>query len=238
MHMSSSRGEVVDLLKQIRAEFKGPLLGEVAKLKHTAVMKSDSSYVTQGDLLVQQMIARLAEGLSCSPRIVSEEMELTAASNLTDGITLVVDPLDGTENFASGLPLWGVSVSCYEDGVHLASLIGCPELGAWLQTGDVSAPLFSSRVRGLSSSLDKAQLAQATDGFEYRIFGCCVFNMLSVIRGSLCSFENPKGAWPWDILAGLNLALEAGLQVVVENKQYAGEYLAPDRRYRFKVEQR
>jgi hypothetical protein len=39
-------------------------------------------------------------------------------------------------------------------------------------------------------------------------------------------------------LAGLNLALEHGLSVTVEGKEYAGEYLSPHQKYRFKIEQR
>jgi fructose-1,6-bisphosphatase/inositol monophosphatase family enzyme len=148
-----------------------------------------------------------------------------------------VDPIDGTENFTSGLPEWGISVSCYLGGVHSGSLIGCPEIGHWIMTGE-TITRHRSRIRGLSSSLSKEEILEATQGFEYRISGCCVYNMMSVIRGSFLSFENPKGVWSWDILGGLNLALEHGLKVELENKPYAGEYLTPDRRYRFKVENR
>jgi fructose-1,6-bisphosphatase/inositol monophosphatase family enzyme len=107
----------------------------------------------------------------------------------------------------------------------------------WLGTGD-KCEKFVSRIRGLSSSLTKEDLLAATSGYEYRVLGCCVYNMLNVIRGSFHSFENPKGANSWDILAGLNLALEHGLAVTVEGNKYAGEYLPADQKYRFKVEQR
>ena len=55
--------------------------------------------------------------------------------------------------------------------------------------------------------------------------------------GSFLPFENPKGANSWGILGGLNLAVEHGLRVEVEGRTYAGEYLEPTRKYRFKVEQ-
>jgi len=67
------------------------------------------------------------------------------------------------------------------------------------------------------------------------MIGCCVVNMMSVIRGSYLSFENPKGANSWDILAGINLALEHGLYVVVNGKPYTGEYLPAAGKYTFKV---
>jgi len=156
----------------------------------------------------------------------------------TEGqVVAVVDPIDGTENFTSGLPEWGISISCYANGAHIGSLIGCPEMNVWLRTG-MPIEQFTSRIAGLSSSLSKEDLLKATQGYEYRVLGCCVYNMINVIRGSFYSFENPKGANSWDILAGLNLALEHNLNVTVEGKEYAGEYLSPDRKYRFKIEQR
>lgn len=56
----------------------------------------------------------------------------------------VVDPLDGTQNFASGLPLFGVIVACVEHGQVIGAAIHDPmrsdtafalrDRGAWLQS--------------------------------------------------------------------------------------------------------
>jgi myo-inositol-1(or 4)-monophosphatase len=219
----------------VREEFSGARLERVTRLRGTQVKKDDESFVTKGDLFAQDVIMNAAALYLDSPTIVSEELHETYATPQPGKRVVVIDPIDGTENFVCGLPIWGISVCCYLDGRHEASLLGCPELGIWAWSGGLKEARLESRVRGLSSSLTKDEILAAANGFEYRVFGCCVFNMLCTIRGSLCSFENPKGAWPWDILAGLNLALEAGLSVVVEDQKYAGEYLAPDRRYRFKV---
>jgi fructose-1,6-bisphosphatase/inositol monophosphatase family enzyme len=147
---------------------------------------------------------------------------------------VVIDPIDGTENFTSGLPEWGISISCYKSGEHIGSLLGAPELGRWLRTGD-SVQSFQSRIRGLSSSLSREQIANIDIGHEYRIMGCCVVNMLNVISGSYLSFENQKGARSWDILAGLNLALEHGLEVEVDGNSYTGEFLDWNRKFKFKI---
>ena len=187
-----------------------------------------------GQKVVQQLIFDAAQKHLNDPIFVSEEMDGYPTITNTSSIVVVIDPIDGTENFTSGLPEWGISICCYLGNQHMGSLIGSPELAIWLQTGD-KFDRFQSRIRGLSSSLTKEQILSATNGFEYRILGCCVYNMISVIRGSFCSFENPKGANSWDILAGLNLALEHGLNVTINEQPYAGEYLAPDRKYRFKV---
>jgi myo-inositol-1(or 4)-monophosphatase len=220
-----------------RSEIGTLRLAEILSKRDQRKIKEDQSYVTDGDLLVQEIIAKLVKEHLGDALLISEEME-NMASYPPPGVTVVVvDPVDGTENFTSGLAEWGTSISCFLDGVHLGSLIGCPELGQWLMSGE-TVYRFQSRIRGLSSSLNKTEITEATSGHEYRIIGCCVYNMLSVVRGSFLSFENPKGVWSWDILGGLNLALEHGLTVTVENKTYAGEYLTPDCRHRFKIENR
>jgi myo-inositol-1(or 4)-monophosphatase len=214
------------------------ILPEVLKLRATRTLKADGSYVTGGDLLVQQTLLHLIRRYMPAARVISEE-QATADSGQEEakGTVVVVDPIDGTENFTSGLPEWGVSVAVYDSGRPAGFLLGCPEMGIWLKNGD-RPTRYQSRIRGLSSSLSRADLIAATEGFEYRVTGCCVYNMINVIRGSFVSFENPKGARSWDILAGINLALEQGLQVMVEGQLYRGEYLSSHRRYRFKVEQK
>ena len=212
-------------------------LPRILALRATREVKADGSYVTSGDLLAEELIVGLVRHHLPDAVVVSEE---STANQLTRprAFAVVIDPIDGTENFTSGLPEWGISVSCYHAGRHVASLLGCPEMGAWLSSGTLASPRHQSRIRALSSSLSKLDLELVTSAQEYRILGCCVYNMFQVIRGSFFSFENPKGANAWDILAGLNLALENGLIVHVNNLPYAGEYLTPDRKYRFQVQNR
>jgi myo-inositol-1(or 4)-monophosphatase len=222
---------------EIKDAFGSNYLSQILSLRTHASDKEDGSYVTQGDILAQKIILEVADRCFGNPYIVSEEMVANPIPPSADQMVIVIDPIDGTENFTSGLMEWGVSISCYQNDQHTGSLLGLPEANLWLQTGDI-VERFASRIRALSSSLTKEQILAATTGYEYRILGCCVYNMLNVVRGSFFSFENPKGANSWDILAGLNLALEHGLSVTVEGKEYAGEYLPPHQKYRFKIDQR
>lgn len=226
---------VAYFLDQVPPSVESRLSSILAK-RNLRSLKADGSYVTAGDMEMQDVVLGLIRSCLPNATIVSEEMAVPDKA-AQSGLVIIVDPIDGTENFTSGLAEWGVSIACYRDGRHAGSLLGCPELRQWVRSGQANTEgRFTSRIRGLSSSLAKRDLASIEDGFEYRIIGCCVYNMLSVVRGSFKSFENPKGANAWDILAGLNLALERGLNVTVEGRIYAGEYLTPDRKYRFKVE--
>jgi myo-inositol-1(or 4)-monophosphatase len=207
---------------------------DIIHLRSMRKMKDDLSFVTEGDLLINKIIEDLANEAGGDIVIVSEETK-SSHDLVSTGHVIVVDPIDGTENFTSGLPEWGISVSCFKDGIHTGSLLACPEMNIWLKSGD-TVPKFYSRIRGLSSSLNMDELIKATQGHEYRILGCCVYNMINVIRGSFLSFENPKGAHSWDILGGLNIALEQNLKVTVNGKAYSGEYLPANQKYKFKVE--
>jgi myo-inositol-1(or 4)-monophosphatase len=89
----------------------------------------------------------------------------------------------------------------------------------------------------MSSNLNRQDLLSLDPCFEYRILGCSVYNLYNVINGSFYSFENNKGANVWDILPGLNLAIENKLVVTVNNQIYDGELLTPNQKYRFKISQ-
>lgn len=208
-------------------------LDEIVSLRNERMLKEDQSFVTRGDILLEKIIFETLGSHNATVRVVSEESFTNEVID-TAGYIVVVDPIDGTENYTSGMCEWGVSIACFNNGIHLGSMLGCPEMNLWIKSGD-SVPNYFSRIRGLSSSLSKEDLIQATHGHEYRIVGCCVYNMINVIRGSYISFENPKGACTWDILGGLNLALENKLTVTVEGKPYVGEYLQANKKYRFWV---
>jgi myo-inositol-1(or 4)-monophosphatase len=72
-------------------------------------------------------------------------------------------------------------------------------------------------------------------GIEFRIIGCAMYNLLMVIQGSYHAFENIKGVNCWDILPGLNLAIEAGVPCWVNSVPYDGKILFPTQKYKIKL---
>lgn len=210
-------------------------LDEVLLLRTQKEKKEDDSFVSKGDLLMDHLVAQFVADNYTNFTLISEEThkDQVVALDASEFI-IVVDPIDGTENFVSGLREWGVGISVYQNQQHLESLIALPELDEYVLTGD-TFERFESRIAGLSSSLTKEHLLELEAGYEYRIIGCCMYNMLQVVKGSFATFQNPKGANAWDILPGLNLALENKLEVIVENKKYNGEFLQPTQKYRFSI---
>jgi myo-inositol-1(or 4)-monophosphatase len=209
-------------------------LESILALRNQKTQKEDGSYVSKGDLLCEELIKKYLLENHPDYYLVSEETPEDNLLNIKQNNILILDPIDGTENFVSGLKEWGVAVCVYKNQQHVESMLALPELNEYLITGDKFVP-FESRIYGLSSSLNKEDLLKLEEGYEYRIIGCCVYNMLNVVKGAYKVFENPKGAWIWDIIPGLNLALENNLNINVNGKEYYGELLEPNKKYRFRI---
>jgi myo-inositol-1(or 4)-monophosphatase len=214
-----------------------PRLPEILARRADIHEKADGSYVTAADLYIQNTVMAFLEARHPQFTVISEELPTPIGAWNANGDYFIIDPLDGTENFASGLKEWGIGVSIYESGRHRESMILLPELGESVITGQ-HLTRFKSRIHGISSSLRKQDLQGLEEGFEYRMMGCSMYNMLNVVRGSYLVFENIKGVNTWDIIPGLNLALEHGCQTYVDGKVYRGELLWPDRKYRVKISNR
>ena len=212
-------------------------LENILKLRDDFTLKTDNSYVSKGDLLVQSLVSDLIKKSLPTHILISEELAPFKNNDWDPlGSYVVLDPIDGTENFVSGLKEWGIGISIYTNGVHSESCIFLPELDDFIISG-IKQKKFRSRIIGLSSSLtkDDLMLLPERSDSEYRIIGCSMYNTLSAIRGSFASFENVNGVNCWDILPGLNLALEHGCNVMVDSKPYFGEILFPTKKYKIKI---
>ena len=220
--------KIVDIIKN--------RLEDVLHLRSQIKKKTDGSYVSEGDLLIQSIVFDYIKKHLPDHKLISEEMEPFENEDWNiNGSYVVLDPIDGTENFISGLREWGMGISIYTSGVHQQSCIYLPELNEVQITG---MPLhkYKSRIIGLSSSLSRQDISTLPEGdFEYRIIGCSMYNTLSAVRGAFYMFENVKGVNCWDILPGLNLALEHDCVVTVDDKPYDGRILFPIKKYKINI---
>ncbi len=197
-------------------------------------LKDDSSYVTKADFLVQNIIEEYFNNNFDDFIFVSEEKINETIDLSQEKMIVILDPIDGTENFTSGLPEWGLGIAIYIGNSHQASFIFMPQLKISLQTGQ-RIEYFQSRIDGLSSSLSKEGIASMPFSKEYRIMGCSMYNMINVVKGSYNSFTNINGVNSWDILPGVNLALEHNLEVKINEKTYKGEFLQPNQKYSISI---
>jgi histidinol-phosphatase len=88
--------------------------------------KPDRTFVTEADLAVEAMVR--AELASAFPedRILGEE---EGGTTDPEGRVWVLDPIDGTSNYARGVPIWATLVALRVDGVSVLGVASAPALG-------------------------------------------------------------------------------------------------------------
>lgn len=210
-------------------------LNEILALRYSGSLKEDKSFVSKGDLLCDSLVKHYVKENIPNSHIISEESKESWNVPTNIEYVVTVDPIDGTENFVSGLKEWGIGVSIYHKGNHYQSMIALPELGICLATGDRLERIPNSRLCGLPSYMKLEHFQKLNHDYEYRQLGCCMMNMYNVIKGSFTKFIHITGCYSWDILPGMNLALEHGLNVKIEGQPYTGEFLMPGIKYRIEV---
>lgn len=205
-------------------------------------IKEDGSPVGDLDLEIEEVIRK--EINDCLPafHLVSEESSIPKDLS---GNCLVVDPVDGTENFVSGIPIWGTGMALFVDHLLVASWVYFPELELeyrsrelrqvlGIENKEFRSPVKPSRVQGYSSnSLWREEVLTFPD--EVRVFGCSLFNLILATKGAITFRASKKGVRIWDVAPALLFALESGKRVLINGKEYYGELLDPSGRFMVEI---
>ena len=168
--------------------------------------------------------------------VVGEEAAAADASLLLRlagaDLAFVVDPIDGTANYAAGLPLFGVMAAALVRGEIVAAAIHDPlgddtamavrGEGAWTETPDgarrdlrVAAPVPVARMTGAASwrylpaglrATVAANLTRVAASFDLR----CAAHEYRALAGGHCHFLLFHRLMPWDHAPGWLLHREAG----------------------------
>lgn len=108
--------EVADRAAQISMSY---FLGEFEVRK-----KPDLSPVTQADLDVETAIREMIADRFPGDAVTGEEHGAGAGDRVW-----IVDPIDGTRNFADGVPIWATLLALQVEGRSLLGVIAAPALG-------------------------------------------------------------------------------------------------------------
>lgn len=232
--------ETVDMEPDFCRLIKGGVeenLEKLLSLRGLRRRKDDGSWVTEGDLFVQRLATDLlsASGYAGETVLISEEMRPDLEKAHASDYIVTLDPVDGTSNFTYGMAEWGVIVSVYKRMEHFQSMIFLPEMRRCLITGDRFERPCGASLAGLSSIVPAEDYVALGKECEYRMTGSCAVNFYYMVTGSYRTLRHYRGAYSWDIMAGLNLALEHGLKAFVDGRPYGGEWLAPGKRYKYFV---
>lgn len=141
--------------------------GDITRARFGSAMveyKSDGSEVTEADRAAESFIRETIAAAYPEHGIFGEEEdEHTGAGEYR----WIVDPIDGTRSFASGVPLYGVLLALEHRGVPIVGCAHFPELGETVVAARGAGCWWGDRRARVSDRDSLADARVVTSGLEY-----------------------------------------------------------------------
>ena len=225
--MDTILNDYADQAAQI-ARDAGEILRDRFGQPHDVRFKGTIDLVTEADQAAEDLIADRLRTLCPEHDLLCEEGSVGAAVGAA--FRWVVDPLDGTTNFAHGLPTFAVSIALEDAGIPVIGVVHDPmrdELfvarqgagatlnGTPIHVSGVDRLISSILVTGFSYDFERrAQQAEVWRDFLTRVqairqTGSAALNLCYIAAGRLDGYWE-RGISPWDVAAGALIVTEAG----------------------------
>lgn len=196
----------------------------------TRRLKSDGSVITEADLAMQHRIAEALAEQYPSYGFLGEEMSAEEHQQLFEGASeglWVLDPLDGTSNFAAGIPYFSVSLALIQDNEVVLGVVYDPMrdecfcaskgAGAFLNGEPITASSYDFPMKKSIAIVDYKRL---TDKLRQRLIAeppYCSQRSFGSVALDWCWMAMGRGhlylhgrAKLWDYAAGYLVMMESG----------------------------
>lgn len=212
----------------------GEIIREHWHQKKDVRYKGDIDLVTQTDLAVEEALKQKLSVIVPEAGFLAEE---TASGYRPQGVTWIIDPVDGTTNYAHAIPAVAVSVALWQNDRIVAGWVYLPMMGR-------EGELFAARqgkgaiLNGDAitvSDTDTVSRSVIATGFPYSIrhkldeimprvsrvlaasqgirrFGSAATDLVYTAMGRFDGFFE-QDLNPWDVAAGWLIVEEAGGRV-------------------------
>ena len=198
--------------------------------EHAVTFKGHRDIVTEIDTAVETLVMNAVQDRFPDHTVVSEEMGESVLISEIESYTWVVDPLDGTTNYARRVPVFSVSIGVLKDGQPLIGVIHDPlrdqmfvvERGKGARVN--GTPMHVSQVENLSHTVVGLDWTRSNAGRErvlsclhevaprcgtVRVLGSAALGLAYVAAGWLDVYFH-LSLKPWDTAAGMLMIAEAG----------------------------
>ena len=210
------------------AKEAGIFLKERLNDKHIIDYKGEINIVTEADRISEEMITSRIYKKYPNHDILAEESAGTANGS---EFRWIIDPLDGTTNYAHGYPVFCVSIALEKEGIVCLGVIYNPILNEMFVAEKGKGAFLNGQRISVSGTTDLSKSLLAT-GFPYDIrddennninyfngmakraqairrAGSAALDMAYIAMGRFDGFWELK-LMPWDTAAGWLLISEAG----------------------------
>ena len=195
--------------------------------QHSVRYKGEVDLVTEVDEQAEQVIREILLGAFPAYGMLAEE---GGEQTGEEDARWIVDPLDGTTNYAHGLPIFCVSVALERAGEVVLGVVHDPMReetyvaergeGATLNGEPIKVSDTDELIRALIATgfpYDRAEMPEALELFGrfaattqgMRRLGSAALDLCYVASGRIDGYYE-RGIWPWDLAAGSVILEEAG----------------------------
>ena len=194
-----------------------------------ADVKADGSFVTAADRAVESVIREQLERLDPDSAVFGEE---EGGRLEPDVLTWVIDPIDATNNFLRGIPVYATLIGLVAGGVPIVGVASAPAMGerwaagsglgttrngAGVTVSDIGDMAEAQVLHGgldwwRSSDEEWARLGRLTDA-SWRTRGFGDFWMHLLVAGGMAEAAVERDLKPWDLAAVQCIVTEAGGRV-------------------------
>ncbi|KKB84451.1 hypothetical protein VW29_10505 [Devosia limi DSM 17137] len=211
------------------AEAVGRFAADQARRRGSLIVstKGPQDFVSTADCEAERLARASIAARFPQDAIVGEE-----AGGQATNAYWIIDPIDGTTNFLSGLPLWAVSIAYVVDGAPVVGALALPMLGELLSAAQglgmrrnretmVAAQRQGPKLAGIGRNLPwladgyrETESRLEAAGYSLVSLGSCATELAFVALGSLDGYVQGQ-VNTWDIAAGVIICREADIDVDV-----------------------
>jgi myo-inositol-1(or 4)-monophosphatase len=195
----------------------GRVIEDIRARGFSVESKGDQGPVTEADRAADSLLKeRLLSLEKCG--WLSEETTDSPA-RLSESRLWVVDPLDGTKEFAAGIPEYSVAVALVEDGEAVMGVVHCPPTGetTWAVKGEgarnADGPISVSEQNILLASrseIRRGEFAPFMEDWQITHLGSIEYKLARIAAGMAGGTLSRGPKWEWDVCAGALIVQEAG----------------------------
>ena len=227
---SKERKKYLSVAKEA-ATVAGEYLQKASKSRVKIIDEPDRDIKLEADIESEKIIIDILKGKSKFP-ILTEEQGFVNISNVAEEeeYKWIVDPLDGSMNFARGFDICCVSIALWENNNPILGVVydfnreelftGLISEGAWLNDNKIYASKISMEsdavlATGFPVSMNFSQksLSAFTKNFskykKIRMIGSAALSLAYVASGRFDIYRE-KNIKIWDVAAGLALVKASG----------------------------